>query len=77
MTRARRAAILVRCLVCDEEWGPNDLNRAGICPGCACYWAPAKLRARHLAQPLLRLAEAMEKEQARAHAGRGLIRDQK
>lgn len=26
--------ILVHCRWCDEEWGPADLNRAGLCPGC-------------------------------------------
>lgn len=39
-----KAPILVRCRLCDEEWGPADLNAAGICPGCVedLTAAPAK-----------------------------------
>lgn len=29
-----RQPVLTRCRLCEEEWGPADLNRAGICPGC-------------------------------------------
>lgn len=26
--------LLVACNHCGMEWGPADMNRAGICPGC-------------------------------------------